>query len=176
MTRKIISIILLLVFIVEAGGMIFGLQVRQWVHKASIAMITDSGRRPTEIRTIRMKIAFFDQVKIHEREFRLGDEMYDVVWRVTEHDEYVLYCFRDAEEEKLAAKFLRFLANGTIENDAATAQTVQSISIGFFLTVPDHGYTAAPLPEQEQIPQITFCSWYSQNSCIEPPPPRGTVI
>jgi hypothetical protein len=168
--------VILFVFVVEAGGMVFGLQVRQWIHKVSIAVIMDSGERPAEILTMRMKISFFDQVKIHEREFKLGDEMYDVVWRETENDEYIIYCFRDAAEEKMAAKFLRFLANGTNDNENTATQVMQSMLIGFFLTVPEHGYTAAPLPEREQFPLFTSYSLYSRGRCVELPPPRSNFF
>lgn len=176
MTRSSISISLLVIFLFEAGGMIFGFHVRQWIHKVSIAVIMDTEDVPAEILTMRMSRKEFDRIKIHEREFRLNNEMYDVVWRETNGDEYIIYCFRDAAEEKMVAKFLRFLANGTNENTSAASAIMNSILIGFTLFTPQHGFTAASL---SMVERCTYCDTFPQidrNCCVDSPPPWTCAV
>jgi hypothetical protein len=170
--RKSISITLLILFGFEAGGMIFGLQVRQWIHKVSITMIMDTERIPASILTMRMSRKEFDRIKIHEREFRLNNEMYDVVWRETEGDDYIIYCFRDAAEEKMAAKLLRFLANGTTETPSTAVAVSNSILIGFFLSTPELGFTAASLTIVERCICSDTHPLIERSNSVESPPPR----
>jgi hypothetical protein len=169
--RKNISIALLVIFLFEAGGMIFGFHVRQWIHKVSIAVITDTEDVPAEILTMRMSRKEFDRIKIHEREFRLNNEMYDVVWRETKGDEYIIYCFRDAAEEKMIAKFLRFLANGTNENTSAASAIMNSIVSGFTLFTPEYGFTSASLTMVERCTYYDTFLLIDRIRCVDAPPP-----
>ncbi|NUN71187.1 MAG: hypothetical protein HUU02_15910 [Bacteroidetes bacterium] len=176
MMLRPVSIILLVIILFEAGGLAVGIQVRQWIHKAAVAVIMDTGSRPEQIVRMEMSIAAFDRIKIHEREFRLNGEMYDVVWRETDGTDYIIYCFRDAEEEKMIAKFLRFLSNSTSDESTTAQRQGTPVLPGFVFTIPEAdspnlifvALTIIPLPS----PPVP----HAGESSIDPPPPRCSPV
>lgn len=176
MMRRPVSILLLVVLLFEAGGLVFGVRVRQWIHKFSIAVIMDTGKLPTKIVRMQMSIAEFDRIKVHEREFRLNDEMYDVVWRETIGPDYIIYCFRDAEEEKMIAKFLRFLSNSTSEEKSIAHRYGTPVSPGFILSIPLTVDASIPLSLLTVAPWPTSPAAIDEESAIDTPPPRTVPV
>lgn len=170
--RKTVSIAVLLVILFDAGGMIFGLQIRQWIHKAAIAAIMNSENLSTEILTIRLSKSQFDQIKIHEREFKLHGQMYDIVWRESDGGDLILYCYRDIAEEKMIAKFLGFLANKTKENTPAATVQEGSAVFGFVLSLPENGYILPALSGKENTVFSLLQSTIHLRKRIDLPPPR----
>lgn len=176
MIRRSVSILLLIIVLFEAGGLGFGVQVRQWVHKISISVIMDAGTLPTKIVRMQMSIAEFDRIKVHEREFRLNDEMYDVVWRETAGPDYIIYCFRDAEEEKMIAKFLRFLSNSTSEEKSIAHRHGTPVVPGFVLSIPLTVDASIPLSLLTMAPWPTSPAAIEVESVIDTPPPRTVPV
>lgn len=176
MMRRLVPILLLIVVLFEAGGLVFGVQVRQWIHKLSIAVIMDTGKLPTNIVRMQMSIAEFDRIKVHEREFRLNDEMYDVVWRETSGPDYIIYCFRDAEEEKMIAKFLRFLSNSTSEEKSIAHRQGTPVAPGFVFAVPGTVAFSTPLEVRSIIPLPPSPARIEGDSTIDTPPPRASAV
>lgn len=176
MLKKYISISLIAIFLFDAGGMIFGLQVRQWIHKVAVATIIHSKNIAPQIQKIRISKKKFDEIKIHEREFRLNGGMYDIVWREAEGDDFVLFCYRDISEEKMVAKFLGFLANKTKDNSTANYIYSHSIPTGFIFFTPENGFQAQPVIMIGSFRLYRTFLTIGRHECVDLPPPRIHTI
>ncbi len=98
--------------------------------------------------------------------------MYDVVWRETDQDHYILYCYRDTAEEKMAAKFLGFLANKTKDNSPAAIQFLQSAVNGFVLFSPESAFSLSDVTMTGIQEQSSDWEIIARRPKIELPPPR----
>jgi uncharacterized protein (DUF2235 family) len=174
--RKSISILLLVVFMFDAGGMIFGLQVRQWIHKIAVAAIIEADSFRGDIITIRMSAEEFRKVKVHDREFKLHDDMYDVVWSETVNDQLVLYCIRDNAEENMVAEFLGFMAKSTNEKASTSVSLVQSVLIGFIFFTPEQHYILQAYTDIVEYPSFHNDRMLCRGSHVELPPPRVASV
>lgn len=160
----------------DSGGFIVGVQLRQWIHKAVVAAIHRPEALTGEILSFRISKNRFDEIKIHEREFRLEGRMYDIIWKETNGEELVIYCYRDKAEEKLIAKILGYLANKTKNNIPATETTIQSHPYGLVITVPEYVNTILPLPLRGLTASYHHCSIISRQHTVELPPPKNLLI
>ena len=156
----------------DAGGFIFGWHVRQWVHKIVTDSIIHSGSFSADLTVIHLTKEQFNNIKIHEREFRLHGEMFDVVWKVENRNELTLYCYRDNAEENLIAEFIGFLANKTNEHNSSKNGLLQSICIGFMFFTPET-YNNIQFPQEgERFSLRDSQSTIFQYKRVDIPPPR----
>ena len=172
MIRKYISICLLVVFMFDAGGFIFGWHLRQWIHTVVIDNFIHSGTFSTDLTVIHLTKDQFDAVKIHDREFKLNNAMYDVVWNEQNGNELTLYCFRDTGEENLIIEFIGFIAKKTSESNSPINITMQSLLVGFCFFTPELTVQVHLRSAKQELPFAMLREPLFQSKRVDIPPPR----
>ncbi len=173
--KKFFTFFLLAAVIFNAGAYLFGLSARQWLHKFAVESLMDSGKLSSETTIIRMTRSQFDEIKIHEREFRLNNEMYDVLYKTESNDTLTLYCFRDVKEENLIIEFLGFIAEHTNENSASSTLISRAVMFGFALFFPEYHNSNYLFAEADLIPLPFPSKTLAGLQSVETPPPRNTI-
>ena len=156
----------------DAGGFIFGWHVRQWIHTIVIDSIIHSGTFSSDLTIIRLTQEQFDGVKIHDREFKINDAMYDVVWIERNGNDLTLYSFRYTGEENLIVEFMGFIAKKTSEGNSAMNVSMQSLLVGFVFFAPEHNVQLHIRYTDQEFPFCLQREPLYQLKRVDIPPPR----
>ena len=101
--KRILFILLTLVFLFEIGGSVFIFKSKQYFIRKEIKTRIKNGVPENELHTFVFSLKQLESLEWkHSREFRYGGMMYDIVRREVRDDgKHVLHCVSDKDEARL---------------------------------------------------------------------------
>ena len=121
MTKKIISILLLILFLFNVSGYFVVFKLRQYNAREEMKTRIKQNLRDEEMEVIiiqnsEINSPLSDFCFIEEDEFRYKGNLYDIVRKKTEGSNTVFYCINDKQEEKLFDGLNEHIKRNTDQN------------------------------------------------------------
>lgn len=154
----------------------FGWHVRQWIHSIVVESIIHSETFSAELQIFQLTFEEFERIKIHEHEFALQGEMFDIVWKESNGNTLTLYCYRDTDEEHLIMEFIGLLADKTTTHSTSTTASVHSFLFGFILFSPERSIPFASFRTEDRPYCTESFPTIGQSKRVDIPPPRSLFV
>lgn len=158
--KRTLVILFTLAFLFEIGGTIFIFRAKQYVIRKEIKTKIKQGLAESELIVFTFSQAEIEALEWkHEREFKFGSMMYDIVSRKTDaNGNHILYCVSDEQEHELFIKLDDILGKRMSQNMPFHNPFKQLIRIFS---------TSLPAILQLDIPQIRKIFTFNRSSFVK---------
>jgi len=172
--RKVVSILLLFVFLFNTVGYTIAFEVLHWQVKKAIKKEIKNKLKDEELIPLTFKKSELHKVEFEDggKEIVYNDEMYDIVKQSETQDKITYYCINDSKEKELFRNLddhinIHIKSNKPIKNNGAKKLSDNVVKIYFLNKISFSFFEDSSV--FERFNPINLYSSYIQSASSPPP-------
>lgn len=166
--KPIISIALVIICLIQSGGMLLIYHVQQYTAKLEMREILD--KKSTRFQKLNISIDEFHQYKINAHEILLDNNLYDIKSVKINGDKVELLVLHDAKEKSILDCIKKTASRSTEQNKKFPNHLLKLISLVYYIQKADFNNITQQKPKNNILFQSKI--FFSQTSEIPYPPPK----
>lgn len=129
--KKIVTILIVSILVLQTGGVIFVLQIQQVLNGINISkLLEEDNAHFSEIQISKYE---FEKSKIGDDEFYFRNELYDIKSIIKKGSDYKIIAIRDREEINILERFKKIFDGNKNKNNKTPDDLVKLLSLVFVL-------------------------------------------
>ncbi len=167
--KRIIAFVFLSILLLQSGGMIWWLKVRQFCVQYEVIEQLHKNELPSEILLLSPS-EYADAAKDNGREIHWNGKLYDVISKTTEHGKLRLLVYNDTKEEQVLYLLAKFIKNSNRKQKEAPSMASQLLALIYLQPL---GYTHTEVTSSTARVNSVYCfvsKTYRKE--ISSPPPK----
>jgi len=133
--KKIVTILIFSILVLQTGGIIFVLQIQQVLNGINISKLLEEDN--THFSEIQISKSDFEKSKIDDHEFYFKNELYDIKSIIKKGSDYKIIARRDSEETNILERFKKIFEENKNQKNKTTDALVKLLSLVFVLPKSD---------------------------------------
>lgn len=129
--KKIITILIVAILVLQTGGIIFVLQIQQVLNGINISKLLEEDN--THFSEIQISKSDFEKSKIDDHEFYFRNELYDIKSIIKKGSAYKIIAIRDSEETNILERFKKIFDGNKNQKNKTPDDVVKLLSLVFVL-------------------------------------------
>jgi len=165
--RNITTIAILVLFALQAGGILFVLQVQQTIN--SLTIKEQLSEKNTHYSQIEISKSALKKIEINDDEIYYQGEYYDIKEIIQHGDSYKIIAFKDSEEKSIREKIKSIFENKKDQKNKNPIAVIKLLSLVYITTVIENGIIIPAIKENKY--QSIIENLINTDKAIPTPPP-----
>ena len=133
--KKIVTILIVSILVLQTGGIIFVLQIQQVLNGFNISKLLEEDN--THFSEIQISKTDFEKSKIDENEFYFRNELYDIKSITKQGRNYKIIAIKDSEETNILERFKKVFDGTKNQKNKTPDSLVKLLSLVFVVPKSD---------------------------------------
>ena len=165
--KKIVTILIVTILILQTGGVILVLQCQQLLNSINISKILEEEN--ANFSEIQISKTNFEKLKIDDDEFYYRNELYDIKSIIKKGSDYKIIAIRDSEETNILERFKKIFDENKNQKNKTPDSLVKLLSLVFVM--PKSNAVAFYKIAKENIYITTTEKTVNKELSVATPPP-----
>jgi len=129
--KKIVTILIVTILILQTGGVILVLQCQQLLNSINISKILEEEN--ANFSEFQISKTNFEKLKIDDDEFYYRNELYDIKSIIKKGSDYKIIAIRDSEETNILERFKKIFDENKNQKNKTSDSLAKLLSLVFVL-------------------------------------------
>ena len=129
--KKIVTIFIVAILVLQTGGVIFVLQIQQILNGITISKLLEEDS--AHFSEINITAKEFEKSKIDDEEFYFRNELYDIKSIIKKGNNYKIIAIRDSEETNILERFKKIFEGNKNQKNKSSDSLAKLLSLVFVL-------------------------------------------